>query len=68
MQYELDILVHEDTSIGTLYFGKRELEVKPGTWVHEPYVDGQPLISSISPLSEQRLLPWLIFGASCWRH
>jgi spermidine synthase len=53
---DFDVLDSADTPIGTLYLSTRRLSEEPSsTIVYEVHINGALLMSSISPLSEQRL-------------
>ncbi|MCP4446992.1 MAG: hypothetical protein GY811_16835 [Myxococcales bacterium] len=51
---ELDVIEHADTDIGMIYLGKRERVGGPGL-VYDIMIEGQLLMSSVSPVSEKRL-------------
>ena len=52
---DFDVLDAVDTAIGNIYLSRRELATEPFSTVYDVHIDGQLLMSSISPLSEQRL-------------
>jgi spermidine synthase len=49
-----DILEHAHTAIGTIYLERYQNPVSPG-WVYEMQINGQLLMSSLSPMSEMQL-------------
>jgi spermidine synthase len=52
---DFEVLDAVDSPFGTVYLSTRTLSAAPFSVVHEVHVDGHLLISSVSPLSEQRL-------------
>ncbi len=51
---DLELLGHANTSIGTLYLGRRHALGRPD-WVYEIQISGQLLMSSLNNLSERQL-------------
>ncbi len=49
-----NVLEHADTDIGMIYLVKRPRVGAPG-WVYDIMIEGQLLMSSVSPVSEKRL-------------
>jgi len=52
---ELDVLDSADTPIGLIYLSRRELMNQPGAFVYDVHIEGDLLMSSVSPLSERQL-------------
>jgi spermidine synthase len=52
---DLDVLDSADTPIGLIYLSRRELRNQPGAWVYDVHIEGDLLMSSVSPLSEREL-------------
>ena len=52
---DLDVLDSADTPIGLIYLSRRELLTQPGAWVYDVHIEGDLLMSSVSPRSERQL-------------
>ncbi len=52
---DLEVLDSVDTPIGNTYLSRRRLERDPSTIVYDVHIEGDLLMSSISPVSEQKL-------------
>lgn len=52
---EPTIIAHADTDIGMFYLSQRETTIDECAWVYEVRIDGDLLMSSVSPVSEKRL-------------
>lgn len=50
-----EFLASSERSIGMLYLSRFKKEDHPGEWVYEVWIDGDLLMSSVSPLSEREL-------------
>jgi spermidine synthase len=52
---DFDVLDSADTPIGLFYLSRRELMNRPGDFVYDVYIEGDLLMSSVSPRSEREL-------------
>ncbi|MGI9589845.1 MAG: spermidine synthase, partial [Myxococcota bacterium] len=52
---DFDVLDSADTPIGLIYLSRRELLNQPGAWVYDVHIEGNLLMSSVSPRSERQL-------------
>jgi spermidine synthase len=52
---DFDVIDAVDTPIGNIYLSRRTLDADPPATVYEVHIDGDLLMSSVSPLSERRL-------------
>ena len=57
---EPEILASSERSIGLLYLSRYPEETHPDGWVYTVHIDGELLMSSVSPLSERMLATYAI--------
>jgi spermidine synthase len=52
---DIDVIDSADTPIGLFYLSRRALQSQPGAYVYDVHIEGDLLMSSVSPLSERQL-------------